>query len=355
MATQSNVAAVLHGINDIRLEDQPIPTPKPHEVLVNIKAVGICGSDVHYWTHGRIGNFIVNGPMTLGHESAGVVAGVGSAVKHLKVGDKVTLEPGVPCGTCSYCLEGHYNLCADITFFATPPYHGSLVNFITHPANFCYKLPDHVSLAEGAMCEPLSVGVHACLRAGVTIGSKVLIIGAGPIGLVSLLAAKAAGASIIILTDIKQDRLDVAMNMGATATIQVGKDVDVPARVKEIIAQNLGSETSHGADITIDCSGAQAAIRTAISATRSGGMVLLVGLGPPEVTIPIVDAAVREIDIRGVFRYANCYPKALALIASGKVDVKPLITHRFELKDTVKAFETSRDMTDGAIKVLFEL
>jgi L-iditol 2-dehydrogenase len=341
----SNTAVVLKSINDIQLEQRPIPKPGPHDVLVAIKSVGICGSDVHYWTHGRIGDFIVKSPMVLGHESSGIVEEVGSAVTTLKKGDRVTLEPGVPCRYCNYCKEGRYNLCAGVQFMATPPVDGSLVNYFVHPHDYCYKLPDHVSYDEGAMCEPLSVGVHACNRAHISIGTRVLIMGAGPIGLMCLLAAKAAGASTIVLVDIKEDRLQVATQLGATGTINASSDV-----ISELVTKGYGP-----IDVTIDCSGAEPAIKTAIRATKSGGTVVLVGLGPPEIKLPIVDAAVREVDIRGIFRYANCYPKALALIASGKVDVKPLITHHFELKDAVQAFTTAKDMLGGAIKVVLQV
>jgi len=228
---------------------------------------------------------------------------------------------------------------------ATPPYDGAIMNFLVHPADFCYKLPDHVTYDEGAMCEPLSVGIHACNRAGVKLGSHVLIMGAGPIGLMCLLSAKAAGATVIVVVDIKEDRLKVATQLGATATILATKDVR-----EEIKNANLGP-----IDITIECSGAEPAIKTAIKATNSGGVVVLVGLGPSEIKLPLVDAAVREVDIRGIFRYANCYLKALELISSGQVNVKPLVTHHFEFKDVLKAFEVARDMSDGAIKVCINL
>jgi L-iditol 2-dehydrogenase len=283
--------------------------------------------------------------MVLGHESSGIVEEVGSAVTHLKKGDRITLEPGVPCRMCQNCKEGRYNLCPDVQFMATPPVDGSMVNYYIHSADFCYKLPDHVSYEEGAMCEPLSVGIHACNRAGITIGSKVLITGSGPIGLMCMLAAKAAGATTVVVVDINEQRLKVAQQLGATATIVATADVSA-----EIKSRGLGP-----IDVTIECSGAEPAIRTAIKSTKSGGVVVLVGLGPAEIKLPIVDAAVREVDIRGIFRYANCYPKALALIASGKIDVKPLITHRYELKDVLEAFKTARDGTGGAIKVAVNL
>jgi len=340
-----NRAAVLRKINDLALESRPMPSPKPHEVVVAMKSVGICGSDVHYWVEGRIGDFILNSPMVVGHESAGQVVEVGTAVKHLKAGDRVTLEPGVPCKSCHYCKVGRYNLCLDIQFMATPPVDGSIANFITHDAAFCYKLEDHVTYEEGAMCEPLSVGIHACNRANVQIGHRVLVMGAGPIGLVAMFAAKAAGATKVTVVDLKEDRLAMAKTLGADGTILATANV-----MEELEKQDLGP-----IDITIECSGAQPAIKTAVRATRSGGVVVLVGVGSKEITLPLVDAAVREVDIRGVFRYANCYLKALALITSGKIDVKPLITHRFSMDEVVKAFEVSRDMRDGAIKVMINI
>ena len=186
---ESNRAAVLHAVNDLRIDDVPVSTPGPNEVLLAIRSVGICGSDVHYWEHGRIGRFVVESPMILGHESAGVVEEVGPGVTNLSPGDRVAIEPGVPCRVCSFCKSGRYNLCPDVQFLATPPVNGSMARYMTHAADFCNKLPDHVSLDEGAMLEPLSVGIHACRRGEVGMGSRVLITGAGPIGLVTLLAA----------------------------------------------------------------------------------------------------------------------------------------------------------------------
>jgi len=325
------------------LKKRPKPTiQNDNDVLIAVKSVGICGSDVHYWVHGKIGDFVLKAPMVLGHESSGQVVEIGKNVKHLKPGDRITMEPGVPCRQCNYCKIGRYNLCRDVIFMATPPYDGSIANFITHPSDYCYKIPDHVSFEEAAMCEPLSVGVHACNRAGIKIGSVVLITGAGPIGLVCLLAAKAAGATTVILSDIKDERLEVAKKLGANLTISAKEDV------KSVLDQ-LG----HTVDFTIECSGAESAIRTALRATKSGGTVVLVGLGPNEIKLPLVDSACREVDIRGIFRYANCYPTALQLIASGKVDVKPLITHRFSLNETIKAFEKARDME--GIKIMINI
>ncbi|PVD37792.1 hypothetical protein C0Q70_00393 [Pomacea canaliculata] len=332
----TNLTAILYKKDDLRLEDLPVPEPGPGQVQLCMQQVGICGSDVHYWTHGEIGDFVVKAPMVLGHEASAVVSKLGPGVTSLQVGDRVAIEPGVPCRVCSYCKTGHYNLCLDMKFCATPPYNGNLARFYVHDADFCFKLPDNVSFEEGAMLEPLSVGVHACNRANVRLGSKVLICGAGPIGIVNLVTAKARGAAQVVITDIDQKRLDFAKSMGADAIIKVASPdaKAIASQVEEV----LGSL----ADVTIECSGAPPSIRTAIYSTRSGGCVVLVGLGPDLVELPVVNAAVREVDIRGIFRYANCYPTALAMVASGKVNLKPMITHRFTLERSIEAFETAK-------------
>lgn len=308
--------------------------------------VGICGSDVAYLTKGAIAHFIVKAPMVLGHESAGVVVKCGEKVKHLKKGDRVAVEPGIPCRMCEFCKTGKYNLCPDVVFCATPPIDGNLCRYYKHAADFCFKLPDHVSLEEGALLEPLSVGVHACRRAGVTLGSSVLVCGAGPIGLVNLLAAKAMGAAKVCITDLTENRLQLAKQLGADHTLLVntGEPEELAKKVQEVMGGNV--------DITIDCCGAEPSIRMGIFTTKSGGVMVIIGHGPAEVKIPIINAATREVDIRGIFRYVNCYPAALEMIASGKINLKPLITHRFKLEESHKAFETARTGAGGAVKVM---
>jgi len=227
-----NVAAVLKELRNFEFEKRPIPKPGPRNVVLRIHTVGICGSDVHYWAHGKCGPFELKGPIVLGHESSGIVHSVGENVTNLKPGDRVAIEPGVPCRYCDYCRSGSYNLCPDVQFLATPPYDGSLANFIEHAADFCYKMPDHMTFEEGALLEPLSVGVHACRRGGVKVGSHVLITGAGPIGLVVLLVARASGATKIIVSDMMANRLEVAKQLGADATF-LANDPD-------IIKKNLG-------------------------------------------------------------------------------------------------------------------
>lgn len=310
-------------------------------------SVGICGSDVHYLVHGRIGDFILEKPMIIGHEAAGIVHEIGKSVKNLKVGDRVAIEPGVPCRYCKHCKKGKYNLCPDMVFCATPPIHGNLTRFYAHAADFCFKIPDHVSMEEAALLEPLSVGIHACRRADVGLGSKILILGAGPIGLAALVAAKSMGAESILITDLMDDRLQLAKELGATHTLVIAKDADEHDLVKQI-----HRKMDTAPDITIDCSGAQATNRLAIRATESGGCVVVVGCGPLEVTVPLINGLTREIDIRGVFRYCNDYPAALSLVANGQIDVKKLITHHFDMEQTQEAFDTVRYNRDGAIKVM---
>jgi len=343
-----NLSAVLLEKGDLQLLQKPKPTPGKNQVLIRMQKVGICGSDVHYWTNGAIGDFVVRAPMILGHESSGIVDEVGEGVTHLQPGDRVAIEPGVPCRYCAFCKEGRYNLCPDIAFCATPPFDGSLARFYAHAADFCYKLPDHVTLEEGALLEPLSVAVHACKRAGVTLGAQVLICGAGPIGLVNLLTAKAMGAERVCITDISENRLEMAQKLGADFVVHV------KTRDAQQVADQVHAALGCSPTISIECSGAEPSLQTAIYATRSGGTVVLVGLGAPNATLPIVNAATREVDIRGIFRYANCYPQALGLISSGKINVKPLVTHRFPLEETLKAFETARSGAGGAIKVIID-
>ncbi|XP_026234723.1 sorbitol dehydrogenase [Anabas testudineus] len=334
---QENLSVVLHAKGDLRLEKCPVPEPGPTEVLLQMHSVGICGSDVHYWQHGRIGDFVLTKPMVLGHEASGRVVKVGSAVKHLKVGDRVAIEPGVPREMDEFFKSGRYNLSPTIFFCATPPDDGNLCRYYKHSANFCYKLPDNVTFEEGALIEPLSVGIHACRRAGVTLGSTVLICGAGPIGLVSLIVAKAMGASQVVVTDLSPERLKMAKELGADFQLTV-KRGEEPQQLAKSVAELLGAQPH----ITIECTGAESSIQTAIYATRSGGVVVLVGLGSEMATVPLVNAAVREVDIRGVFRYCNTWPMAIAMLSSGKVNVKPLVTHRFPLEQAVQAFETTR-------------
>lgn len=348
-----NMAAWLVGINNIKILPFKLPNLGPRDVRVKMKAVGICGSDVHYLKTLRCADFVVEEPMVVGHECAGIIEEVGSEVKSLVPGDRVALEPGISCWRCYHCREGCYNLCPDMKFFATPPVHGSLANQVVHPADLCFKLPDNVSLEEGAMCEPLSVGLHACRRANIGPETNVLIMGAGPIGLVSLLAARAFGAPRIVVVDVDDNRLRVAKKVGADETVKVSTSIEDVSSDVERIRKTMGGS---GVDVTFDCAGFNKTISTSLSATRSGGTVCLVGMGHHEITVPLNPAAAREVNVIGVFRYKNTWPLCLDFLSSGKIDVKPLITHRFGFsqKEVEEAFETSA-RGGNAIKVMFNL
>src|SRR5829696_5948902 len=319
-------AAVLHAPGQIRIEERARPRPGAREVLVQITAVGVCGSDVHYYEHGRIGPFVVEAPLVLGHESAGRVVELGEGATRHAVGDRVTLEPGVPCGRCRECRAGRYNLCADVVFFATPPVDGAFAEFVNIHEDFAFTLPDALSDEEGALMEPLSVGVWACRKAGVSAGDRVLITGAGPIGLLALQCARAFGATEVTVSDVNPHRLEVARRTGATATATPGDD--------------LGDDF----DALIECSGHPDALTAGIKALRPAGTAVLVGMGPEEEgTLPLSVIQGREIWVTGTFRYANTYPAAIALAASGRVDLKAIMSRRFALDEAEAALRAGHE------------
>jgi L-iditol 2-dehydrogenase len=329
MTQLSNKAAVLHGVGDLRVEDWPMPVPGPRQVLVEIASVGICGSDVHYYEHGRIGDHIVAAPMVLGHEASGTVVGRGEAATRHELGQRVALEPGVPCGSCRECRTGHYNLCRDVVFFATPPVHGALARYVVIHEEFAFALPAHVSNDAGALCEPLSVGLWACRKAGITVGSRVAVAGAGPIGAAVTLVALAAGAAQVVVSDPVGARRDRLMGIGATAVVDTS-------------SSSLEKEAADS-DVFIECSGSSAAILDGIRSVRPAGAAVLVGMCPAaEVPLPISVVQNREIRLTGTFRYANTYPEAIALIASGRVNLEGLVDARFPLEASEEALTAAR-------------
>jgi len=341
-------AAVLHAIGDLRVEEVDRPSiTAPDQALVKIRAVGVCGSDVHFYERGRIGPYVVKDPVILGHESAGEVVEVGKAVANLRPGDKVAIEPGVPDRTCWYCKTGRYNLCAAVPFMGTPPWNGAFCEYVAWPADFCFKLPEGLSFEQGAMTEPLAVGMQGTKRGGVGVGHSVVVLGCGPIGLVTLQAAKARGATQIIATDVQQSRLELAAKLGATDIINA-KDVDPVERVREL--------SDGGVDVALETAGTVATTQQACAMVRMGGVVTLIGM-PAELDfeLPVLDIICREYDVRGVFRYCNCYPPALALLGARKVDVNSLITHRFPLDEAKAAVDFAKDRKDVAIKVMVEV
>ncbi|XP_014223822.1 sorbitol dehydrogenase-like [Trichogramma pretiosum] len=342
-----NISAILHGINDLRLENTKIKEPKNDEVLLKMACVGICGSDVHYLVNGRIGDFILNKPMIMGHEASGTVIKLGKEVKHLQIGDKVAIEPGIPCRICNFCKKGKYNLCAEMKFCATPPIDGNLQQYYTHPADLCFKLPKNVTLEEGALAEPLSVAVHACKRAKVRVGSKVMIIGAGTIGLMILVTAKAMGADKVVIADVKKFNLEMAKKLGADGELLIVNPDSIEENIKNIKTLFEGFP-----NITIDATGVQSTINLALLVTEKGGSVVLVGMGSNEVKLPLIQALTKEVDIKSVFRYANDYSDALNILSKTDLDVKSMITHRFKLHETIQAFEEAKSRNNNTVKVM---
>ena len=349
-------AAVMYGIRDVRIESRPKPKVGPHDVLVQIKRVGVCASDIHYFTHGRIGSFVVKNPLILGHESAGSVAEVGSDVTRFKPGDRVTIEPGYTCGQCYYCKTGRYNLCPDVVFLATPPVDGAFCEYIAWPEDFVFALPKGMSFEEGAMMEPLSVGLWAVKRSNAGPGSIIAIWGAGPIGLVTLQSAKVVGATTLIVVDIVQSRLEHAKRLGATHIINGSKE-DSIEQIRNICSEITGLKPENtGVDASFETAGTIPTTRCAMSVARPGGVVLLIGLPPdPMVELDIVSVASKEVDIRGQFRYAHCYPTALALTAAGRVDVKSLVTHHFPLSQVAEALKFADESKAKAVKVVVDV
>jgi L-iditol 2-dehydrogenase len=315
--TSTMRAAVLHGIRDLVIEERPTPTAGPGEVLVKVSSVGICGSDVHYFEHGRIGDHVVESPMVLGHEAAGQIVAVGKGVTTGRIGGRVALEPGIGCRQCSYCHQGRYNLCPDMRFFATPPIDGALCEYVVVPADHAYAVPDGMSDDAAALVEPLSVAIWAHRTARLGAGSSVLIAGAGPIGLLITQVAAALGATEIIVSDVDAGRLELARSFGATAVL----DATRPAEGLEV-------------DAFIDCSGAPAAVRAGLPAVRPGGTVVLVGMGADELTLPLSLLQRREINVTGTFRYANTWPTGIALASRGLVDLDGLVTGHVDLDHT---------------------
>ncbi|AEO53083.1 hypothetical protein MYCTH_2293953 [Thermothelomyces thermophilus ATCC 42464] len=344
----SNLSFVLNKPNDVSFEERPVPKlQNPHDVLVAVNYTGICGSDVHYWQHGAIGHFVVKDPMVLGHESAGTVVEVGSAVKTLKKGDRIALEPGYPCRRCPACLSGHYNLCPDMVFAATPPYDGTLTGFWVAPVDFCYKLPDNVSTQEGALIEPLAVAVHIVKQARVQPGQSVVVMGAGPVGLLCAAVARSFGATKVVSVDIVQSKLDFARSYAATHTY-ASQRVSPEENARKLLAV---ADLPDGADAVIDASGAEPSIQTSLHVVRMGGTYVQGGMGKSDITFPIMALCLKEVTARGSFRYGSGdYKLAIDLVASGKVDVKALINGVVPFRDAEQAFKKVKE--GQVIKIL---
>jgi L-iditol 2-dehydrogenase len=329
----SNHAAVMPELGLIEIQTVDEPTPGAREAVVQIEAVGVCGSDTAYFTVGRIGDWVVDGPIILGHECAGKVIAVGSDVTQVAVGDRVAIEPGTPCRDCRDCMAGRYHLCPDLVFFATPPYDGSLVQRMAIDERQLFRMPDSMSYEEGALCEPLSVGIWACQRAGLEPGDRVLVTGAGPVGLLAAQAARAFGANSVTVTDIADFRLDMARELG----------FDV---------ERVGEGTSRDFDVLLECSGAPTALADGLWRLRTNGRAAMVGMPKQDVTLALSRLNVNELTIGLVNRYAHTWPIAIELISSGRVDVSSLVTHRFPLDETADAIMLARNVPDSVKAII---
>ena len=340
--------AVMNKPGRLDFEERPIPKVKPDDVLVRLEYVGICGSDMHLFQHGYIGENYVKEPMVLGHEPGGVVAEAGSNVKDLKVGDRVAVEPGIPCWRCEFCKSGRYNLCRNVYFYASlPVVEGCFAEYISHPANLCYKLPDNVSTMEGALMEPLSVGFHAARQSGIRIGAKAVVIGAGCIGLVTMLSIKSMGVDEVIVVDLMQNRLERALELGASGVVNAA-DADAVQKVLEL--------TKDGADYIFETAGSEVSIFQTAKMVKRGGTITLVGYTRDGIAKMNVNWIIdNEVTVKTVFRYRNIYPVAIEAVAKGRIPLKKIASDIYEFKDIQTAMEHSVNNKDQVTKCLIKI
>ncbi|NFG62749.1 MULTISPECIES: NAD(P)-dependent alcohol dehydrogenase [unclassified Clostridium] len=340
--------AVMTGIGQMKFEEREIPKAKDNEVLVKLEYVGICGSDLHYYETGAIGDYVVKPPFVLGHEPGGTVIEIGKNVKDLKVGDRVALEPGKTCGHCEFCKTGRYNLCPDVEFFATPPIDGVFQEYVAHDASLCFKLPDNVSTMEGALIEPLAVGFHAAMQGNAKAGQIAVVMGAGCIGLVTMMALKAMGVSKVYVVDIMEKRLQKALELGADAIIN-GSEKDT---VEEIMKLTNGK----GCDLAIETAGTQTTTIQTIHMTKKDATIVLVGYSKTgEMTLPMSLALDKELTFKTVFRYRHIYPMAIDAVAAGKVNLKGIVTNIFTLDEAKKAMDYSVNNKADIVKAVIRI
>ncbi|HJA19902.1 MAG TPA: NAD(P)-dependent alcohol dehydrogenase [Candidatus Mediterraneibacter ornithocaccae] len=340
--------AVMLGIGEMGFEERDIPQVKDDEVLVKLEYVGICGSDLHYYETGAIGDYVVEPPFVLGHEPGGTVVEVGKNVTHLKAGDRVALEPGKTCGHCEFCKTGRYNLCPDVVFFATPPVDGVFQEYVAHEADLCFKLPNNVSTLEGALIEPLAVGFHAAIQGDAHLGQKAVVMGAGCIGLVSMMALKARGVSEVYVVDIMEKRLKKALELGADGVIN-GAEENVEQKIRQIT-------DGRGVDLVIETAGTEITTRQAISIAKKGSNIVLVGYSKSgEMTLPMSLVLDKELTFKTVFRYRHIYPMAIEAVAQGKVNLKGIVTDIFDLDDVQKAMDYSVNNKTDIVKAVIRV
>ncbi|EME49905.1 hypothetical protein DOTSEDRAFT_118862 [Dothistroma septosporum NZE10] len=371
MSSTQISASVLHAAKDLRVEHRSLSSPADNEVQIRISSTGLCGSDLHYYSHFRNGDILVREPLSLGHESSGIVTEVGSSVSHLEVGDKVALEVGLPCESCQRCTEGRYNICPNIKFRSSgkafPHFQGTLQERINHPAKWVYKLPEQISLDVGALLEPLGVALHAFRRSLMPKDASVVVFGAGAVGLLCAAVAKLKGAKQVVIADIDAGRLQFAVKNGFahssyTVPMRRGKDIDESLQIAKETAAEIGKVDGLGeVNVVFEATGVPSCVQAGIYATRPGGRIMLVGMGHPIQTLPLGAAALREVDIVGVFRYANTYQESIDIVlqaqnSSDGPRFSKLVTHRFNgLGDAVKAFEMAGKTQDAEGKLVIKV
>lgn len=325
-----------------------IPKIKDDEVLVKIQHVGLCGSDLHYYENGRIGDFIVKKPIVLGHEAAGEVIEVGKDVKTLEKGNLVALEPGITCGKCDFCKSGKYNLCADVEFLATPPYDGAFVEYIAYPEDMCFKLPQGMDTVEGALIEPLAVGFHAANQANAQIGESAVVLGAGCIGLVTLMSLLARGVKEVYIVDLINLRLEKAEEIGAKKVLNA-KDVN-------IIDEIMKLTNNQGVDIVIETAGSKVATQQTVDLVKRGGRIVLVGLAAnPVIDYDFGKLQAKEALINTVFRYRNIYPAAIKAVSDKTIDLKQIVSDTFGLSEIKKAFDYNIQNKSATVKIVIDM
>ena len=322
-------ASVMTGVRTLQIEDRPVPAPGAHQVLVEVAAVGVCGSDVHYYQHGRIGDFVVDAPMILGHELSGRIAAVGTEVDPQRVGQRVAVEPQHPCRRCKQCKAGRYNLCPDMEFYATPPIDGAFCRYVLTDDDMAHPVPDSMSDEAAALLEPLSVAIATMRKAHVVPGSSLLIAGAGPIGVICAQAARAFGAARIVVSAPLPARRERVLQFGATEVLDPAA-VDVATLDPPV-------------DAFVDASGAAPAVVSGIKAVGPAGHVVLVGMGSGDFPLPISHIQNLEISVTGVFRYTDTWPAAIHLVSSGAVDLDGIVTGRYDLEHVGEALDSDSE------------
>ncbi|MDO7976536.1 NAD(P)-dependent alcohol dehydrogenase [Oceanotoga teriensis] len=340
--------AVMLGIGKMGFEERDIPKVKDNEALIKLEYIGVCGSDLHYYETGAIGDYVVNPPFVLGHEPGGIVVEIGKNVKNLKIGDRVALEPGKTCGHCEFCKSGKYNLCPEVQFFATPPVDGVFQEYVAHEADLCFKLPENVSTMEGALIEPLAVGFHAAIQGNAKIGQTAVVMGAGCIGLVTMMSLKAMGVSKVYVVDLMEKRLKKALELDADRVIN-GSNSNV--------AEEIGKLTGgKGCDLVIETTGSEIAASQAIDITKKGATIVFVGYSKNgEMTLPMSIAINKELTFKTVFRYRHIYPLAINAVSTGRVNLKGIVTNTYNLDEIQEAMDYSISNKADIVKTVIRV